>query len=224
MILGAGPVVQFVMLILLSFSVLSWAIILHKFLYFKRISKDTKAFLSFINDHGNVSLCYQTSKRYSTPFARVFTEIYERTQKMEQFLSNNPSSFSHLKNTLHKKASKVVKEEVKNMARTLPFLATTGNTTPFIGLFGTVWGIMDSFREIGHKGSANLAVVAPGISEALIATAMGLFAAIPAVIAYNYYLNKVRGLSSELEDFAEEMVFTILKDLRQRKRESFSVG
>ena len=224
MVLGAGPVVQFVMVTLLFFSIISWAIILHKFFYFRRMSKETKAFLSFIQEHGNLPLCYQTSKRYTTPFARVFSNIYERAQKAEQFLSSSPSSFSQVKQSLEKRVNKLIGEEVKEVGRSLPFLATTGNTTPFIGLFGTVWGIMNSFREIGLKGSANLAVVAPGISEALVATAMGLFAAIPAVIAYNYYLYRIRTLSSELEDFAEEMVGTILKDLKRRKRENFSVG
>lgn len=224
MVLGAGPVVQFVMITLLFFSVFSWAIIFHKFLYFRRISKETKAFLSFINKHSNLSLCYQTAKRYKTPFARIFSSAYEKAQGAERFLSSNPSSISQVKHSLEKKINKLIGEEIKGTNRALPFLATTGNTTPFIGLFGTVWGIMDSFREIGHKGSANLAVVAPGISEALIATAMGLFAAIPAVVAYNYYLYKVRNLSYELEDFAEAIVVTILNDLRRKKKENLSVG
>ena len=86
------------------------------------------------------------------------------------------------------------------------FLATTGSSTPFIGLFGTVWGIMNAFRNIGTTGSASLAVVAPGIAEALIATAMGLVAAIPAVIAYNYYLGVTRGIVVEMEDFSEEIL------------------
>ncbi len=85
-------------------------------------------------------------------------------------------------------------------------LATTGSTTPFIGLFGTVWGIMDAFRGIGMRGSATLAVVAPGISEALIATAAGLAAAIPAVVAYNYYINRIKVLSAEMENFSAELL------------------
>jgi len=92
------------------------------------------------------------------------------------------------------------------MERYLNFLATTGSTAPFIGLFGTVWGIMNSFRGIGAAGAANLAVVAPGIAEALIATAAGLVAAIPAVIAYNYYLSRVRLITIQMEDFDQELV------------------
>jgi biopolymer transport protein TolQ len=92
------------------------------------------------------------------------------------------------------------------LERSLGFLATTGSTTPFIGLFGTVWGIMDAFRGIGMRGSATLAVVAPGISEALIATAAGLAAAIPAVVAYNYYINRIKVLSAEMENFSSELL------------------
>ena len=97
-------------------------------------------------------------------------------------------------------------DQINRMEKTLGFLATTGNTAPFIGLFGTVWGIMDAFRGIGLKGAANLAVVAPGISEALIATAAGLAVAIPALWGYNHYVNKIRTLSAEIEDFTLEFL------------------
>ncbi|MBU2498603.1 MAG: MotA/TolQ/ExbB proton channel family protein, partial [Proteobacteria bacterium] len=97
-------------------------------------------------------------------------------------------------------------DQSNRLERALSFLATTGNTTPFIGLFGTVWGIMESFRGIGLKGSANLAVVAPGISEALIATAAGLAAAIPAVVAFNYFNNKVTVLRSEMDLFSADFL------------------
>jgi biopolymer transport protein TolQ len=96
--------------------------------------------------------------------------------------------------------------ESTKLERTLGFLATTGSASPFIGLFGTVWGIMNTFRDIGTRGSANLAVVAPGISEALIATAAGLAAAIPAVIFYNYYLSRVRTMTQEMDSFSSELL------------------
>jgi biopolymer transport protein TolQ len=96
--------------------------------------------------------------------------------------------------------------ELTKLERGLGFLATTGSTTPFIGLFGTVWGIMDAFRGIGIRGSATLAVVAPGISEALITTAAGLAAAIPAVVAFNYYINRIKVLSAEMENFSAELL------------------
>ena len=101
---------------------------------------------------------------------------------------------------------RVASMEIARMERYLPFLATTASSAPFIGLFGTVWGIMTSFQSIGAQGSANLAVVAPGISEALIATAMGLFAAIPAVIGYNFFVNRVKRWAVEMDGFALELL------------------
>jgi len=109
-----------------------------------------------------------------------------------------------------------VSGEVQRLEKALPLLATTGNTAPFIGLFGTVWGIMASFHGIGLKGSATLAVVAPGISEALVATAAGLAAAIPAVVAYNHYVNKARALETEMANFANDLLNIIRRDLLRR--------
>jgi biopolymer transport protein TolQ len=109
-------------------------------------------------------------------------------------------------NAVDRTLKRVAGTELTRLEKTLTFLATTGNATPFIGLFGTVWGIMDAFRQIGFRGSTSLAVVAPGISEALIATAAGLFAAVPAVIAYNYFLNKMRILTSQMESFSAEFL------------------
>ncbi|MDX1777584.1 MAG: MotA/TolQ/ExbB proton channel family protein, partial [Thermodesulfobacteriota bacterium] len=109
---------------------------------------------------------------------------------------------------------RVAGTEIARLERTLTFLATTGNATPFIGLFGTVWGIMEAFRQIGFRGSTSLAVVAPGISEALIATAAGLFAAIPAVIAYNYFLNRLRILSAQMDNFLAEFLNIVERHFR----------
>ena len=106
------------------------------------------------------------------------------------------------------------------MTQLVPFLATTGNTTPFIGLFGTVWGIMNSFHGIGLRGSANLAVVAPGISEALIATAAGLAVAIPAVIAFNYFMQKIRIIESELHSFSADFLNIIGRDVLRMEGKS----
>jgi biopolymer transport protein TolQ len=102
---------------------------------------------------------------------------------------------------------------ISKLEMSLPFLATTGSTSPFIGLFGTVWGIMTSFESIQKAGTAGLAVVAPGIADSLIATAAGLFAAIPAVIAYNYYTNKVRVLVNEMDDFAYEFMTIVERQI-----------
>jgi biopolymer transport protein TolQ len=111
---------------------------------------------------------------------------------------------------------RAINTEMTRMTKMIPFLATTGNTAPFIGLFGTVWGIMNSFHGIGQMGSASLAVVAPGISEALVATAVGLAAAIPAVIAFNYYMNKIRTLETELHSFSADFLNIVERDILGR--------
>jgi len=108
--------------------------------------------------------------------------------------------------------------EMTRLTQMVPFLATTGNTTPFIGLFGTVWGIMNSFSGIGQRGSASLAVVAPGISEALVATAAGLAAAIPAVIAFNFFMNKIRIVESEMQSFSADFLNIIERDILRVER------
>ena len=117
-------------------------------------------------------------------------------------LSIDLSGTENISRAMHQAAT----SELTKLERGLGFLATTGSTTPFIGLFGTVWGIMDAFRGIGMRGSATLAVVAPGISEALIATAAGLAAAIPAVVAYNYYINRIKVLSADMDNFSSEFL------------------
>jgi biopolymer transport protein TolQ len=112
--------------------------------------------------------------------------------------------------------SLIASEETIRLERLLPFLATTGSATPFIGLFGTVWGVMNAFHGIGLRGSATLATVAPGISEALIATAAGLAAAIPAVIAYNHFVSQIRVMATEMENFASEFATYAERDLVKR--------
>lgn len=191
LIMGADLVVKGVLLILLFFSVYSWAIILYKFAFLRRVE----------NEDGK------------------FTRNFRRRKDMEQFVRG--MKYSPVANLFRAMAEepagthrdeyrKMVKRleglETSKLERYLNFLATTGSTTPFIGLFGTVWGIMNSFRGIGAAGAASLAVVAPGIAEALIATAAGLVAAIPAVMAYNYYLSRVRLITIRMEDFDQELV------------------
>jgi biopolymer transport protein TolQ len=132
-------------------------------------------------------------------------------------LGSQTSGIENVKRTLRR----AINTEMTRLTQMVPFLATTGNTTPFIGLFGTVWGIMHSFRSIGLKGSANLAVVAPGISEALIATAAGLAVAIPSVIAFNYFNQKIRVIESELQSFSADFLNIVERDiLRIERRKS----
>ncbi|MDI6801600.1 MAG: protein TolQ [Thermodesulfovibrionales bacterium] len=199
LILQAGYLVKAVFVILLFFSIVSWTIIFYKWRYFSRADKETNTFYRTYESTRDPKDLISLSKKYSvSPLANLFKSVYlEKTYSERDELKRMLKRYSAL--------------EAAKLERYLNFLATTGSTTPFIGLFGTVWGIMNSFRGIGGAGSASLAVVAPGIAEALIATAIGLAAAIPAVIAYNYYLSRANRMIIETEDFAEELVDYILR-------------
>jgi biopolymer transport protein TolQ len=128
-----------------------------------------------------------------------------------------PTSPHEVTEDVQRTLARVAAEEVTRLERALTFLATTGSTTPFIGLFGTVWGVMGAFQGIGLRGSTSISVVAPGIAEALIATAAGLAAAVPAVIAYNYYVNRVRAAATQMDSFADEFM-GIVRRARVRGR------
>ncbi|MCJ7495217.1 MAG: protein TolQ [Deltaproteobacteria bacterium] len=218
LVLYSGPVVKIVLLILLFFSILSWAIIFSKLRLIRRADKESRQFLRIFWEGKQLSTIFADSKklRYS-PTAEVFRAGYVELTKLSQASSNPESHRKDSEGTAlniefsgEDNISRAMRQasttELTKLERALGFLATTGSTTPFIGLFGTVWGIMDAFRGIGMRGSATLAVVAPGISEALIATAAGLAAAIPAVVAYNYYINRIKVLSAEMENFSAELL------------------
>jgi biopolymer transport protein TolQ len=217
MILGAGAMVQFVLFLLLLFSVISWAIILMKFRSLNKISRENAAFLNIYMKSGKLSdILAETRQIKQSSLAEIFRAGYAELVKVTKVAKDSSQARrdSDDSSSMEKQAIDNV-ERALNMAcsaesskldNSLGFLATTGSSSPFIGLFGTVWGIMDTFKGIGARGSATLAVVAPGISEALIATAAGLAAAIPAVIFYNYYLNRVRSMTMEMDNFAAEML------------------
>ncbi len=193
-VLNAGPVVKFILLVLLTFSVISWAIIFYKFFYLLRARRENESFYSaFRATHRLERLSANAEDLHTGPMSNVFRAVYADFSGRDR---QETRRMLHRFETL----------EIEKLERYLSFLATTGSTTPFIGLFGTVWGIMDAFRGIGASGSASLAVVAPGIAEALITTAVGLAAAIPAVVAYNYYVGRIRQVVVETQDFSEEIL------------------
>lgn len=193
LILQAGIIVKGVLLILLCFSVVSWAIIFFKQKYFSRAHKESEQFMRAYRSSRDAKSLFQATKAYTmSPIANLFRMAYTDTVKEKSETKRLLKRYGAL--------------ESAKLEKYLNFLATTGSTTPFIGLFGTVWGIMNSFMGIGSAGAASLAVVAPGIAESLIATAAGLAAAIPAVIAYNYYLSQARRMIIEMEDFSEELL------------------
>jgi biopolymer transport protein TolQ len=211
MIIDAGPVVKFVLLLLFIFSVVSWAIIFLKYRYYRKIKKENEDFDSDYSRSSKLSDVLPAAKKYSySTTAEVFRVGYKELTKINKVSSQTTQgsdeiSLSSMDN-LERSMNKACNTEMTKLESALGFLATTGSASPFIGLFGTVWGIMDTFKGIGARGSATLAVVAPGISEALIATAAGLAAAIPAVIFYNYFLNQSKNMVQEMENFASEFL------------------
>jgi len=201
---SSGPVAKAVVLILLCFSLVSWAIIFYKWRQFSRIEHDGNRFLKIIKDSDSfkrLTTAYRDNP--DSPFYKLLMTTYKETAvRQKDDLDVKPETVPSVENIL----KITVSEEVEKLEARLSFLATTANTAPFIGLFGTVWGIMDSFREIGVRGSTSLVVVAPGISEALITTALGLATAIPAVLGYNYLVGRLRGLSSKLENASGRII------------------
>ena len=194
LILNAGYIVKAVLLILMTFSVISWAIIFFKQKYFSKANKESEQFQRAYRTNRDPKSLFQATRSLTlSPIANVFKAVYVDDAKRD-------------KNEVKRVLRRYETLESVKLEKYLNFLATTGSTTPFIGLFGTVWGIMNAFHGIGAAGSASLAVVAPGIAEALIATAVGLAAAIPAVIAYNYYLSMSRKMIIEMEDFSEDLL------------------
>jgi biopolymer transport protein TolQ len=207
LIIHAGPVVKGVLLLLLLFSIVSWAVILFKFRVIRLAKKENKAFLRMFWEGREMSRIYSDSKRLKySPIAEIFRAGYKEMEKFRNIAPTSNSGTLSPVSQVHRGIQQAFLSETLRIEKAITFLATTGNTTPFIGLFGTVWGIMDAFRQIGYKGSTSLATVAPGISESLIATAAGLAAAIPAVVAYNYYLNQIGIISSEMESFMNEFL------------------
>lgn len=229
--LNAGLVVQLVLVLLLFFSITSWAIILIKARTIGRAFKESAQFIEFFWKSRDLSNAFVKAKQLETsPIARIFRMGYLELKKVSQSgLSDSTGStssadsgslrsqFSGMDN-IKRALRRAMNTEMTRLTQMVPFLATTGNTTPFIGLFGTVWGIMHSFRSIGLKGSANLAVVAPGISEALIATAAGLAVAIPSVIAFNYFNQKIRVIETELLSFSADFLNIVERDILRIER------
>ncbi len=221
MIWGAGPMVKLVLLVLLAFSVFSWAIIIYKMRLLMRIEKETVEFYDLFWNKRHFSTIFSSCKDFRfTPLARLFSEVYTelvQTKKASAQPGHGEGGWIHIEDIdrIKRILRKIETIETNKMEKAVSFLATTGNTAPFVGLFGTVWGIMNSFRGIGVKGSASLAVVAPGISEALVATAMGLLAAIPAVVGYNHILTRINRINSEMENFSSDLLNIIEKQLKR---------
>jgi len=228
MIIHAGPMVKFVLGILLFFSTASWAIIFVKVRLFRKAKYETEHILEVFWEGRGLKTIHAACKDLPfSPVARLFRAGYTELSRIQKIQassnaeeSHNPTGMEHsgrsvraVMDNLDRSLKRAEIDQVHRMENALGFLATTGNTAPFIGLFGTVWGIMDAFRGIGLKGAANLAVVAPGISEALIATAAGLAAAIPAVVAFNFFNQRISALRAEMDIFKSDFLSMIERQL-----------
>jgi biopolymer transport protein TolQ len=233
MIIHAGLMVKFVLLILLTFSVISWAIIFVKMRLLGRARQETEEFQELFWETRDLKEIYGASENLGfSPVARLFSSGYSeftRLRKIQATIDpeqdpekeggNEPArSQQIIMDNLERSLKKATIDQTNRLERGVSFLATTGNTAPFIGLFGTVWGIMESFRGIGLKGAANLAVVAPGISEALIATAAGLAAAIPAVVAFNYFSHRIFAHKAEMDIFTSDFLSTVERQFFKKQK------
>lgn len=218
----AGIIVKLVMLLLLGFSGMSWFIIYQKFILFRDLKLESDRYLDLFWNSKSLADAYKEAADSSCPEAFIFKSGYSELQKIEkvkqqdgeQTLEMRLAGMDNLKRVLAKTGAM----ESATIEKNLSFLATTGSATPFIGLFGTVWGIMVSFNEIGAHGSASLAVVAPGISEALVATAGGLGVAIPAVIFFNYFSNKLASVEHDMDNFSSDFLNLVERDHLTRRQ------
>jgi biopolymer transport protein TolQ len=214
MITHSGPLVFSVLLLLVVASVACWAIIAYKGVLLRQAQAHSVSFLESFWQSKRLDEIYNDSEKFQhSPIAQVFRAGYVELAKVKQRQAKDKDEKNgELRESLdpsdniERALRRAATAEQTRLGLLVPFLATTGATAPFIGLFGTVIGIMKAFRDIGNVGSANLATVAPGISEALIATAAGLAAAIPAVVAYNYFNTKIRVLASEMDNFSSDFM------------------
>jgi biopolymer transport protein TolQ len=195
----SGIVAKLVLVVLLVFSVMSWAIIFAKLGLFRRARAQSNRFVRAFRKSQRIQDISAVAEQFKpSPLVAVFEGAYEELRKQAPLPLRMPA--------LQRAVQIASSEELTRLESRLPWLATTASVTPFIGLFGTVWGIIDAFHGLGTAGSATLRAVAPGISEALITTAAGLFAAIPALIAYNLFTQHIREFGSRMDDFGLELM------------------
>jgi biopolymer transport protein TolQ len=211
-ITSSGPVVQGVLYLLLFFSIASWGIILYKARQIRAARRESEHFIESFWETKNLTAVHAASQKMRrSPVAQVFRAGYQELVRLERAkrqargddpLTTELGGVANVERAMRRAAS----QEITQLERTLTFLATTASATPFIGLFGTVWGIMNAFLGLSATQSSTIQAVAPGIAEALVATATGLFAAIPAVVAYNHFARQIRVLSVEVDNFAFEFL------------------
>lgn len=227
-----------ILLILLGFSLLSWAIILQKLIVFRRLRGKRRRFFDVFERRSSLAEAYQGALAIADS---PLTEVFKAGTRELKHLSQRPVSEERAggplelatgagsvapppraataitileKESIHMALERESAQQVEALEKGLPFLATTGSVAPFFGLLGTVWGVMDAFLNIGLRGTGNMTYVAPGIAEALITTVAGLAVAIPAVIAYNWYLSQIKEIADELGHFSSELINVIIRERR----------
>ena len=209
---GSGLVVQAILYLLILFSVISWGIIAQKYRQIRRAKRESERFIEIFWERRNLSSIHDASRELSaSPVGQVFRSGYEelvrvsRSKKESSAADSLTTELSGVDNVSRamKRATSV---ETTKMEKNCSFLATTASSAPFVGLFGTVWGIMDAFRGLSVTHSSSIQAVAPGIAEALIATAVGLAAAIPALMAYNYFVQQIKFIAVEMDNFQHEFL------------------
>ncbi|MBS0469741.1 MAG: protein TolQ [Proteobacteria bacterium] len=217
--LRADPIVQTVMVILLIASLWSWTIIINKWLAFGALKRKAGRFeKTFWSGQSLDELYQQFAPKADHPLAATFVAALREWRRAFEGGAPRESMIGGVKDRIEKAMSVTIMRETDGLERQLGFLATVGSTAPFVGLFGTVWGIMNSFTAIAAQHNTTLAVVAPGIAEALFATAMGLFAAIPAVIFYNRFVNEISRYTTRLDAFADEFSAILSRQLDEKAR------
>ena len=206
----SGWMGKVIMVILLCFSIVSWAMILLKFQYLRKAEKQSMAFLQVFRKTKNVDELLSSARQLKfSPIATLFIEGHKETESIVRSLPGGQvteSDRSLITEEIGRSLQITAQDEVAYMERYLAFLGTTGTVGPLLGLFGTVWGIMDAFYSIGLRGSGDIGALAPGLAEALINTSGGLFVAIPAVIAYNYFAEKVKDMATRMDSFSIEFM------------------
>ena len=208
LVLSSGGVVLGVLFLLITFFVVTTFVIGYKAFQLAKASAETDQFLELFWRTKRLDEVYETARTQKrSPVAAMFCDGYRELLRLtKQVESGQGETMEGGLENIERALRRSLVAEMTGLEALTPLLATVGSAAPFIGLFGTVWGIMDAFRNIGSKGSANLATVAPGIAEALIATAIGLVAAIPAVMAFNYFARRIKVLSNEMDTFGNDFL------------------
>ena len=217
LMMSADMVVQMVLLVLIAMSVVCWVIIVNKASLLRKSAVSTEAFLDLFWKSQRLDQVYeQANSMPGSPVAEVFKAGYIELSKLTNQKRETSGQGVMLdgEENLNRALRRAARVERTNLERMTTFLATTGSTAPFIGLFGTVWGILLAFQKIGATGQASLAVVGPDIAHALIATAIGLAAAIPAVMAYNYFNSRIRALEDEMGNFSSDFLNIVKRHFR----------